>query len=123
MNTVAANEALVLDAATRYPRLDVLGINPGLVKTDIRANFLGAGSARYRFTEWMIGLFSPSPEQYAERVAPLLAAPTLEGGSGAMFDKKARKIAASPKLTEAYVSAFVAASEALVARAGIGAAP
>lgn len=119
MNTVAGNEALVLDGAQRYPHLNFFGLNPGVVKTEIRSNFLGAGSVQYRFVEWLIGLLNPSPEQYAERIAPLLVAEDLEGQNGAMFDKKGRKIPASPKLTESYVSKFMTASEALVARAGV----
>src|SRR4051794_12519964 len=36
MNTVAGNEVLVLDAATRHPSASVFGLNPGLIKTNIR---------------------------------------------------------------------------------------
>ncbi|RKD50359.1 MULTISPECIES: hypothetical protein [unclassified Rhizobium] len=38
MNTVAGNEGPVLDIARRFPRIDVLGLNPDSVKTGIRAN-------------------------------------------------------------------------------------
>jgi hypothetical protein len=44
MNTVAANEALVLGAAPRYPGIILYGLNPGLVKSDVRSHFLGAGA-------------------------------------------------------------------------------
>ena len=40
-NTVVGNEALVLDAAARYPALNAYGLNPGLIKSNIRAAVLG----------------------------------------------------------------------------------
>jgi NAD(P)-dependent dehydrogenase (short-subunit alcohol dehydrogenase family) len=121
MNTVAGNEMLVLDAARRYPNASFFGLNPGLIKTNIRNNFLGEGSLKSRLAEWMIGLMTPSAETYAEGVAPLLVAPDLEGHSGAMFDRKGQPILPSPKLTDpAHVSAFIAASEGLVSRTSQG---
>jgi NAD(P)-dependent dehydrogenase (short-subunit alcohol dehydrogenase family) len=119
MNTVAGNEVLVLDAAQRYPHLTVFGLNPGLHKTDIRKNFWG-DTLKSRFMEWMIGLFTAGPEAYAQRIVPLVVAPDLEAHSGAMFDQKGNAILPSPKLTDAsYRKAFIAASEALVTRAGV----
>ena len=121
MNTVAGNEMLVLDTAKRCPNVNVFGLNPGLLETEIRNNFLGEGTLRSRFVEWMIGLVNPSVETYAERLTPLLVSPDLEAHSGAMFDQKGNAILPSPKLRDAaYVTAFIAASEALVsARANV----
>jgi hypothetical protein len=116
MNTVAGNEMLVLDAARRYPNVNFFGLNPGLIKTEIRSNFLGEGTLKWRVAEWMIGLVNPSVETYAERLTPLLVSPDLEGHSGAMFDQKGNAILPTPKLMDAsYVNAFIAGSEALVA--------
>jgi NAD(P)-dependent dehydrogenase (short-subunit alcohol dehydrogenase family) len=118
MNTVAGNEMLVLDAAKRYPSVTFFGLNPGLIKTNIRNNFLGEGSLKSRLAEWMIGLMTPSAETYAEQMAPLLVSPDLEAHSGAMFDRKGQPILPSPKLADgSRVSAFIAASEGLVSRA------
>ncbi len=119
MNTVAGNEMLVVDSAKRYTNASFFGLNPGLVKTNIRSNFLGEGSLRFRLMEWMIGLLAPSAETYAETVTPLLVSPDLEGHSGAMFDRKGLAILPSAELTGDHVSAFLAASEALVARANV----
>ena len=120
MNTVAGNEALVLDAAKRYPHVNVFGLNPGVHRTDIRNNFFGEGTLTSRVAEWLIGLLTASPNTYAERLTPLLVSPDLEAHGGAMFDQKGNAILPSPKLTNAsYVSSFIAASEALVARAGV----
>src|SRR5262249_9984549 len=96
MNTVAGNEMLVLDAATRYPNRSFFGLNPGFIKTNIRTYLFGGDTLLYRFTEWMMGLMASSPESYAERLTPLLVSPDLEGHSGAMFDRKGRAILPSP---------------------------
>jgi NAD(P)-dependent dehydrogenase (short-subunit alcohol dehydrogenase family) len=119
MNTVAGNEALVLDAAKRYPHATVFGLNPGFIKSNNRSNLFGGDTRLYRFIEWMTGLWASSAETYAERITPLLVSPDL-GHSGAMFDRKGQAILPSPKLTDsAYVQAFLAASEALVSRADV----
>lgn len=118
MNTVAGNEILVLDAVKRYPHLDAFGLNPGLVKTNIRSNLLGSGWL-FGLIEGLIGMFNPTPEQYAARMVPLLVTPDINRKSGAMFDKKGRAILPSAGLTEAHVARFLAASEALVARTSI----
>jgi NAD(P)-dependent dehydrogenase (short-subunit alcohol dehydrogenase family) len=117
MNTVAGNEALVLDGKRRYPHVSFFGINPGLVKTKIRSNYLGEGSFKHRATEFLIGLLTPTPEQYAERVVPLLFAPELEGRSGAMIGKKGTAILPTDGFDEAHVTRFIEASEALLQRA------
>jgi NAD(P)-dependent dehydrogenase (short-subunit alcohol dehydrogenase family) len=118
MSTVAGNEALVLDAVKRYPHLRIYGLNPGLIKTTIRANVLGGtGTFRFRAVEWLIGLFTMSAETYGERTAPLLVAPELEARSGAMFNQKGVAILPSPGMTPEHVAALIAESEALVARA------
>jgi NAD(P)-dependent dehydrogenase (short-subunit alcohol dehydrogenase family) len=117
MNTVAGNEMLVLDAAKRYPQASFFGLNPGLIKTNIRDNFLGEGSTKSRMIEWMIGLVTPSAKAYAELLVPLLVSPELEGHSGAMFNQKGLAIFPSPKLSDGHVKDFLAASEALVSRA------
>jgi NAD(P)-dependent dehydrogenase (short-subunit alcohol dehydrogenase family) len=116
MNTVAGNEMLVLDAVRRYPHANFFGLNPGLIKTDIRGNILGAGSLRHRVVEAIIGRVTMSAETYAERITPLLVSPDLEGHSGAMFNQKGLAILPTPALTEQHVAGFLAASEALVER-------
>lgn len=77
-NTVAANEALVLAGADRLPGPAYFGLNPGLIRTGIRANILGEGSMAHRLVEALIGVVTQSPQAYAERIVPLLFAPELE---------------------------------------------
>ncbi|MEM9192920.1 MAG: hypothetical protein AAGF12_27340, partial [Myxococcota bacterium] len=117
MQTVAANEALVLDAKSRYPTMGVYGLNPGLVATgDIRAPFLGgANSLRFQVAEWLIGKFNPSADEYAARIGPTLVSAELDAESGLVFDSKARRSKPSKKLTPERVADFMQATEELLA--------
>ena len=123
MNTVAGNESLVLDAAGRYPGLDVFGLNPGFVKSEIRGNLFGPGTLRHRLFESALGLVTTSPDRYAHRITPVLTSPDLDGRSGAMIDRTGAVIRPTPGLTEAHVAAFLAESTELVARAGVTVSP
>ncbi|MET0676883.1 MAG: SDR family NAD(P)-dependent oxidoreductase [Bradyrhizobium sp.] len=117
-NTVGGNEVLVLEAARRFPDIDVFGLNPGMVRTNIRANFFGSRLA-LAVVEWLTGFMMIEPEIYAERMLPLLVSRDLNDRSGAMFDNKAQAILPSPSAqTASYATALMAASEALIARAG-----
>ncbi|WP_309896036.1 SDR family NAD(P)-dependent oxidoreductase [Archangium sp.] len=117
MSTVAGNESLVLEFARRYPTLDFYGLNPGLIKTKIRSNYLGEGSLKHRLAEWLIGLTMISAEQYAQRMVPVLLSPSLEGRSPVMFNQKGRPIEASTTLGDGYAGRFITASEQLIDRA------
>lgn len=117
MNTVAGNEAIVLDGKQRYPHVDFFGLNPGLVKTSIRANLLGAGSLKHRLIEGIIGLLTPTPEGYAKRIVPLLGAPELDGRSGAMFGKKGTSILPTDGFDAAHVQRLIAGLDGLLERA------
>ncbi len=117
MNTVAGNEALVLDSVSRYPHAEFFGLNPGLIKTDIRANYMGAGSLKHRLVETVLGWFTITPDTYARRILPVLVAHELAGRSGAMFNQKPRAILPSAALDAAHVADLVAQSEAMVDRA------
>jgi NAD(P)-dependent dehydrogenase (short-subunit alcohol dehydrogenase family) len=119
MNTVAGNGMMVLQGAKFYPNASFFGLNPGVIKTNIRDNFLGPGSWKSRMVEGLIGLVMPRAETYAKRIVPLLVSSDLEGHSGAMFNNKGEPILPSPKLTDSYISEFLAASEAMVSRAAV----
>ena len=119
MNTVAGNEMLVLDAAKRYPHLRVFGLNPGFVKTDTRANLLGAGSLRHRLLEGAVGLVTASAGTYAGRITPLLVVPELDQHTGVMFNNKGQAIQPTQGLTDQHIEGFMTASAELVSRAGV----
>jgi NAD(P)-dependent dehydrogenase (short-subunit alcohol dehydrogenase family) len=114
MSTVAGNEALVLESARRYPAVDFYGLNPGLIRTKIRSNYLGEGSLKHRIIEGLIGLVMTSASQYARRILPVLLSPSLEGRSPVMFEQKGVPIEASPELGDGYAGRFIEASEKLV---------
>jgi hypothetical protein len=118
MNTVAGNEALVIDGASRYPGVNLYGLNPGLVKSDIRSHFLGAGSFKHRLVEWLIGIIFGDADDYAARIAPLLVSPDIEEFSGAMFNKRGDAIKPSPAMADsAHVRRFMEASAHLAIKA------
>jgi NAD(P)-dependent dehydrogenase (short-subunit alcohol dehydrogenase family) len=117
MNTVAGNEMLVLDGVRRYPSLRFFGLNPGLIKTNIRSNFLGEGSLKLKMAELVIGLLTQSAQTYARRMLPVLYASGLDGKNGVMVNAKAMPILPSEGLSEPHVKAFIEGSQALVERA------
>lgn len=119
MNTVAGNEMLVLEAVDRYPNVDVFGLNPGFVKTDIRSNFLEGNNVFFKALEKVLGWFITKPDEYAERITPVLFAKELNDHSGAMFDAKGNPILPTPSLDAGHVRSFIGASEALVSRTGV----
>lgn len=116
MNTVAGNEALVVDYARRFPKVGFYGLNPGMIKTNIRANFLGEGSWKHRLAETVLGWFTPTPERYAATIVPVLAAPEIEARTAVMFGQKGKPILVSEGMTPEYARAFLNASDALLAR-------
>lgn len=117
LNTVAGNEALVLYGARQYPDINFYGLNPGLIKSNIRSNMSGGqGSLRHRITEGIIGLLTISADTYARRVVPLLFSTDLESASGAFFNHKAIAILPSEIMTPAYVHAYMEASDKLLTR-------
>ncbi|KAJ3041196.1 hypothetical protein HDV00_009734 [Rhizophlyctis rosea] len=111
MNTVAGNEALMLYHADKTPTASFYGLNPGLIKTNIRNNYLGANSWSSYFIEGLLGLFTQSPSQYASKILPLLVAPELEGRTGVVFNNKGQAILASRVLNEERVGALVGKAE------------
>lgn len=119
MNTVAGNEALVLDAAERCPNLDIFGLNPGFVKTGIRSQLFGGKKWLYHLIERLTDFMTKDPNAYAATIAPLLIAPELGGRSGAMFDAKARAILPSTWLDRDATRRVIEASEALLQRTSL----
>ncbi|EDO17519.1 hypothetical protein Kpol_1058p56 [Vanderwaltozyma polyspora DSM 70294] len=118
MSTVAGNESLVLDAKDRYPKLNVFGLNPGIVRTEIRNNYFGGGIMS-SIIENVIGWFTYSPEQYAKNISPVLISPAIENRSGTMFNNKAEAILPSSGLTTDYVKQFLNVSNELIKKVGV----
>lgn len=118
MSTVAGNEALVFDTAQRFPKVGVYGLNPGLIKTAIRSNFLGDGTLKSRLVEGVIGLVFQNTVQYAERVVPMMTATELENHSPAFFDNYGKAIL-SEGFPQSYVEKYISKSETLLKKSGV----
>jgi NAD(P)-dependent dehydrogenase (short-subunit alcohol dehydrogenase family) len=117
MNTVAGNEALVLYGARQYPDINFYGLNPGLIKSNIRSNMSGGqDSIRHRITEGIIGLLTIGADTYAQRIVPLLFSTDIESASGAFFNQKAIAILPSEIMTPSYVHEYMEASDKLLMR-------
>ena len=117
MNTVAGNEALVLYGARQYPDINFYGLNPGLIKSNIRSNMSGGReSIRHRITEGIIGILTMSADTYAGRIVPLLFSTDIESASGAFFNQKANAIMPSEVMTPSYVNQYMEASDKLLMR-------
>ena len=118
MNTVVGNEALVLYGARQYPDINFYGLNPGLIKSNIRSNMSGGqDSLRHRITEGIIGILTMSADTYARRIVPLLFSTDIESASGAFFNQKAIAILPSESMTPSYVNEYIEASDKLLMRA------
>ncbi|OWB57344.1 hypothetical protein B5S28_g3282 [[Candida] boidinii] len=107
MNTVAGNEALVYDCASKYKNVHFYGLNPGLVTTGIRNNLLGEGTWKSRITEGLLGWFTQTPEDYAKGIVPLLVAKELEDASGTIYNNKAQRLYPSKNFTPEYASKYI----------------
>jgi NAD(P)-dependent dehydrogenase (short-subunit alcohol dehydrogenase family) len=117
MNTVAGNECLVLNSAQKYSNFRVFGMNPGLVKTNIRDNLLGTGIFS-RILETAMGWFTPTPEQYAQKVVPAMLSPQLNELNGVHIDKKGNLLDGSKGLTQEYANEYIAKCEELLRSKG-----
>jgi hypothetical protein len=123
MNTVAGNEALVLEYSAKADGILYFGLNPGMIKTGIRSNmYTGVMRVFGPVIEGILGLVSQSPKSYAAKMAPLMVASSLDSHNGSMFNPKAQPVEASEYLTKDVVAQIMTASNALVkAKAGIDA--
>lgn len=89
-NTVVGNEALVSHLNDAYQgAVNVYGINPGIIKTEIRDNLFGKGSWTSSIVETAIGWFTWTADQYVDNtLIHLLTSPELENKSGALLNNK-----------------------------------
>lgn len=111
MNTVAGNEILVNVFSKHYPNLIFYGFNPGLIKTNIRDNLFGENSLKSKIMEFLIGLFTPTADQYAQKILPLFLE---ENKSGSFFNRKGKIIHGSKNLTPEYAEEFLKKSRELL---------
>ncbi|CCH45457.1 Retinol dehydrogenase 14 [Wickerhamomyces ciferrii] len=118
MNTVAGNESLVTSLSKTYPQVKIFGLNPNLVKTNIRSNLFGDGYLGTAF-ESVLGWFTNTPEQYANVITPLLVSPELNDDDGGFYNHKGQKIPGSKGLDKEYADEFIDASVEVLKKKGI----
>lgn len=117
MNTVAGNEILVHYAAKNFPHFNTFGINPGVVKTNIRSNWIGDKKLLSGLLEGLIGIFNPTPAQFAEKLVPILFAPELESHNGVLLTREGKALYPSKGIQETnHVNAFIQSSYKLLAK-------
>ena len=97
-NTIAGNEALVSSLDAEQEQFNIYGLNPGLIKSDIRTELTGKSSMTTKAIEWLIDFFNQDADTYAGKIVKLLASDDLENLSGTFFNRNALPISASPNL-------------------------
>jgi NAD(P)-dependent dehydrogenase (short-subunit alcohol dehydrogenase family) len=121
--SIVGNEAMVLDYASKSNGILFFGLNPGLVKTNIRSNmYTGFLAILGPIIEALIGLFSNSPASYAKSIAPLLFSSTLDSHNGSMFNPKAQPVKPSEYFSKdpGFAKKIIAESEGLIeSKAGV----
>lgn len=119
MNTVVANEALVTYINQKFEgKVNAYGLNPGIIKTEIRDNYLGKGSWTSWLIESVIGWFTPTAESFAKNtLLHVLASPSLENKSGAIIDKNRKIIPPSSWLNAERITRIIEESNKLADRA------
>ena len=101
MNTVVGNEAFIKYLADSFPTVNVYGLNPGLIYTEIRDNYLIRGSFLSNMVETLIKWTNQSAEQYAEKVlTPLMISPELENMNQSLFENNGTLLKPNPFLLE-----------------------
>ena len=100
LNTVVGNEAMVAYLNKEFKgAVNVYGLNPGLIKTEIRDNYLGKGSLTSTIVETLIGFFNISPAGYAQHhLIHVIASPQLEDKPGAHIDQRRKLLPGNPYL-------------------------
>jgi len=94
MNTVIFNEALVYEAAKRFPDYHFFEMNPGLLPTGIRDNLHGGnGTFMGKTIEKLISLVSWTVDQYVENtLIQVIANPALNDQTALCFDQKGNEL-------------------------------
>lgn len=113
MNTVAGNECLVVDAANKHSNFKVFGMNPGLVKTNIRDNLLGTGILS-KAIEGIVGWWNPTPEEYAQTVLPAMLSPKLKEYNGIHLSKHGSLLSGTEGITKDYASNYIYKADELL---------
>lgn len=101
MNTIVANDALVLGYRARSKNVAVYGLNPGMLASDIRSNLYVGFPMKYVgiVLEALLSLTCPSTDDYAEAILPTIAAKELPANVS-FFNPHGEAIRTSPFLSD-----------------------
>eukprot|EP00475_Leptophrys_vorax_P029973 TRINITY_DN4446_c0_g1_i1.p1 TRINITY_DN4446_c0_g1~~TRINITY_DN4446_c0_g1_i1.p1 ORF type:complete len:319 (-),score=90.68 TRINITY_DN4446_c0_g1_i1:84-1040(-) len=100
MNTVVANDALTIGLARRNPDLSVFGLNPGLIVTEIRSNVYDGNATMEWFVESLLGLFTPTADQYGELILPVFVTDLRKPGEEIFFNQRGQPVHKSQFLSD-----------------------
>lgn len=114
MTTVAANESLVMKYAKDSTNFNIYGLNPGIIRTDIRNNVYGAHTWIRNALEWIIGKTQQDTNTYSKKLIPLLVTPDIEKHNGTSFNNNIEAILPSKCMNMELVNKYVDASERLI---------
>ena len=100
MNTVVANDALVLGTRTRHPKFEIYGLNPGLLASDIRSALYDGFPMKYLgiALEAVLKVLVRSTDDYAEGIMDVITASTLP--EAVLFNPFGESIHVSPFLSK-----------------------
>ncbi len=86
-----------------------------MVKTNIRSNWIGDKKLLSGLLEGLIGIFNPTPTQFAEKLVPILFSPELEQHNGALLTREGKALYPSKGIQDTnHVNAFMQSSYKLL---------
>ncbi len=114
-NTIIGNEAIVHKYSMKNNGFHCFGLNPGLIKSDIRTGLTGQDSLLTRIVEWFISAFNQDSDTYADKLMSLFLSSDLDDYNGLMFNKNADLIETSKVfLKSSYIDAVIQASDDVI---------
>jgi hypothetical protein len=95
VNTLLYNDALVKEAARRFPDLKVFGVNPGFISPEGGSDLQHLSrSLPMRIMEYLLAIAIKTPTQYVRKsLVQILAAPDLEFKSGSYISDRCEELA------------------------------
>jgi nucleoside-diphosphate-sugar epimerase len=117
VNTIVCNEALTLAYRRKFPEIEIYGLNPGLVKTDIRSNIY-SGVLKYvgPVLEALIGVLFPNADEYAAGILPIITAEKLPRDV-LSYNHRGEALRVNPQLNETVVEQIWRDSDQLIEKA------
>ena len=113
-NTIIGNEALVHHYADA-PNFNCYGLNPGLIKSDIRTGLTGKGSILTNFIEFILSVIYPDADTYAKSLLGVIQSEDLENRTGLMINRNMDIIHTSKQFKDpSFVQKVIQASKKIV---------